>query len=119
MQTTSQKGSKIQLPNQIEVTKGMKVLVTNNIVTDLDITNGARGEIIDIILHPDEPTLHSGSIIHLRHLPICILVKLTQTRASILNNLDKHVVPIELLSTTIQIDLSTIRTSKARCSVVR
>ena len=118
MQTTSRRGSKIQLPNQIKLAKGMKVLVTNNIVTDLDITNGARGEIIDIILHPDEPTLHSGSIVHLRHLPICILVKLTRTRASILNNLDEHVVPIEPLSTTIQIDLLTMETGKARRSVV-
>ena len=97
----------------------MKVLVTNNIATDLDITNGACGEIIDIILHPDEPTLHSGSIVHLRHLPICILVKLTRTRASILNNLDEHVVPIKPLSTTIQIDLSMMGTSKARRSVVQ
>ncbi|KAI0247637.1 hypothetical protein BJV78DRAFT_1244203 [Lactifluus subvellereus] len=34
---------------QQEVAKGMKVLVTNNIATDWDITNGARGEIADII----------------------------------------------------------------------
>ena len=45
------------LPYSIEVAIGMKVLVTNNIETDLDITNGARGEIIDIILQPDEPQI--------------------------------------------------------------
>lgn len=31
-------------------------MVTNNVETDLDITNGARGEIMDIVLHPDEPS---------------------------------------------------------------
>ncbi|KAI0250295.1 hypothetical protein BJV78DRAFT_1155135 [Lactifluus subvellereus] len=105
MQSTKQRGPKVQLPAQIEVAKGMKVLVTNNIVTDLDITNGARGEIVDIFLDPDEPRLHSGSIAHLHHLPICILVKLTRTRASNLGDLDKNVVPIEPLSTTVQIEL--------------
>jgi hypothetical protein len=47
------------LPYQIEIAIGMKVMVTNNVETDLDITNGARGEIVDIVLHPDEP-LTSG-----------------------------------------------------------
>ena len=42
-------------PYEIEVVVGMKVMVTNNVETDLDITDGVRGEIVDIILHPDEP----------------------------------------------------------------
>jgi PIF1-like helicase len=32
---------KSQLPDEVELARGMKVLVTNNIATDLDITNGA------------------------------------------------------------------------------
>ncbi|KAI0253860.1 hypothetical protein BJV78DRAFT_1115264, partial [Lactifluus subvellereus] len=86
------KSSKVQLPSETEIAKGMKVLVTSNIATDLDITNGARGEIVDIILSPDEPPLHSGPIAHLRHLPICILVTLMQTRASHLEDLEENVV---------------------------
>ncbi|KZT27671.1 hypothetical protein NEOLEDRAFT_1060399, partial [Neolentinus lepideus HHB14362 ss-1] len=35
---------------------GMKVMVTQNIATDLSITNGARGEIIDVVLYRDEPS---------------------------------------------------------------
>jgi hypothetical protein len=41
------------LPHQVEIAIGMRVMVTNNIETDLDITNGAQGEIVDIVLHPD------------------------------------------------------------------
>ncbi|KAF9786963.1 hypothetical protein BJ322DRAFT_1052944 [Thelephora terrestris] len=57
----------------------MKVMVTNNLQTDLDITNGARGVITDIILNPDEPPLDEGSVVTLKHLPECVLVKLSRT----------------------------------------
>ena len=43
----------------------MKVMVTDNIETDLDITNGARGKIVDIILHPDEPPIGDLPVIKL------------------------------------------------------
>ena len=36
---------------------GMKVMVTENIEIDLDLINGAWGEIVDIVLHPDEPPI--------------------------------------------------------------
>jgi hypothetical protein len=36
----------------------------NNIAADLDITNGARGEIVDIILHREGPPLSNKPIIH-------------------------------------------------------
>ena len=40
------------LPWSVEIAVGMKVLVTNNLETNLDLTNGARGEIVGIVLHP-------------------------------------------------------------------
>jgi len=46
------------LPHEIliELAVGIKVMVTNNLETDLDImiTNGARGKFVDIILHPKD-----------------------------------------------------------------
>ena len=61
----------------------MKVLVMDNIETDLDITNGAQGEIVDIILHPDKPPIsNSEPVVHLQYLPAYILVKLSHTHAS-------------------------------------
>ena len=82
-------------PATIEMAVGMKVMVTENLDTDLDITNGARGEIIAIVLHPDEPPSTQDSVVHLRHLPVYILVKLIKTRASQLPLLDQGVIPIE------------------------
>jgi hypothetical protein len=66
----------------------MKVIVTDsdNVETDLDITNGARGEIVDIILHPDEPQFNrNDAVIKLKYLlpASYLLVKLTRTRQNL------------------------------------
>ncbi|KIJ10421.1 hypothetical protein PAXINDRAFT_16576 [Paxillus involutus ATCC 200175] len=69
---------------------GMKVMVTQNVKTNLDIANRARGTIINVLLSPDEPTiLEIKPITKLPHLPICILVKLTRTRATRLKDLEE------------------------------
>ena len=47
----------------------MKVMVMDNIETDLDITNGARMEIVNIILHPDEPPIGDLPVIKLQCMP--------------------------------------------------
>ena len=49
-------------PVKIEIAVGMKVMVTENLETDLDVTNGARGEIVGVVLHPDEPPLPDESV---------------------------------------------------------
>ena len=87
----------------IELAIGMKVMVTSNIATDLDITNGVRGIITDIILDPDEPPLEDGSITTPKHLPRCILVKLNRTRAARLDGLDDGVIPIFPAKSSMQI----------------
>lgn len=91
------------LPESIRLAIGMKVMVTNNLQTDLDITNGARGVITDIILNPDEPPLEEGAVVTLKYLPECILVKLSRTRAAALPNLEEGVIPIKRVSTKTQI----------------
>ena len=91
------------LPESVHLAIGMKVMVTNNLQTDLDITNGARGVITDIILNPDEPPMGEGSVVTLKHLPECVLVKLTRTRAAALPNLEEGVIPIKRVSTKTQI----------------
>jgi hypothetical protein len=106
------------LPNTIEIAIGMKVMVmicfliycrsnflqvTNNIETDLDLTNGARGEIVDIILDPDEPPVEDAPIVHLQKLPAYILVKLDRTRATKLDGLEQGVIAIEPTQTTYKV----------------
>ncbi|GJE99317.1 hypothetical protein PsYK624_155710 [Phanerochaete sordida] len=83
------------LPGSVELARGMKVLVTSNIQTDLDLANGSRGEIVDIVLHPDEPAGDGGSVVQLKHMPICILVRMERTKASQLNGLEPGVVPVQ------------------------
>ena len=93
------------LPETIEIAIGMKVMVTSNIATDLDITNGARGTVVDVILNSDEPPMGDDSIVTLKYLPQCVLVKLTHTRAARLEGLDEGVIPIFPAKSSMQIVL--------------
>lgn len=71
-------------------------MVTQNVETDLDITNGARGTVVDIWLNPDEPAFTGKQpLIKLKYLPVCILVKLDRTRATRLKDLEESVIPVE------------------------
>ncbi len=95
------------LPRTVELAKGMKVLVTSNLETDLDLTNGARGVIVDIVLDPEEPPIGEGPVIHLQHLPLYVLVKMSRTRASRLPGLDPGVIPVQPMTSTMRIKLNT------------
>ncbi|KIK17865.1 hypothetical protein PISMIDRAFT_85179, partial [Pisolithus microcarpus 441] len=66
--------------SNVVMTQGMKVMVTENMETDLDITNGACGTVVGIVCHPDEQT-HSeeNEIMPLGRLPVYILVKMDRT----------------------------------------
>ena len=106
LRTTTHKSSRGNLLAKVEIAKGMSVLVTTNIETDLDITNGARGEIVDIILHPDKPPVGQDPIVNLKHMPAYVLIKLMRTRASRLDGLEYSVIPVELLTSTIEINVA-------------
>jgi hypothetical protein len=83
----------------------MKVLFTDNVETDLDVTNRAWGEIVDIMLHPDEPPPSNEPTVYLKYVPSYILVKLNCTRASQLDRLDKSVIPVEVATATMKIEV--------------
>jgi len=55
-------------------------MATSNIATDLDITNGARGTVVDIFLNPEEPSLEDASIVELKYFPQRVLFQLNRTR---------------------------------------
>ncbi|OCH83740.1 hypothetical protein OBBRIDRAFT_871838, partial [Obba rivulosa] len=94
-----------RLPETVEIARGMKVMVTTNIHTDLDVANGSRGEIVDIVLHPDEPPVPEGGVVRLKYMPAYLLVKLSRTRASRLEGLDEFIIPIEPSAVTMQISV--------------
>lgn len=83
------------LPDMTLLAIGMKVMVTFNIETDLDIANGMRGEIVKIVLRDDEPEFNSSEpIVELQYPPTYILVKPNNTRIKTLEGLEENIVPI-------------------------
>jgi hypothetical protein len=47
-----------KLAGQLELMVSMKAMVTMNIATEADLANGARGEIVNIVLDPRELNPH-------------------------------------------------------------
>ncbi|KAF9040360.1 hypothetical protein BDZ89DRAFT_1060455 [Hymenopellis radicata] len=95
-------------------------MVVENIETDLDIANGARGTIVDIILDPEEPPVPEGeTIIHLKYLPLYILVKMERTRTSQLEGLDQGVIPIQPRQRSMRISIQQRKGAPASRTVKR
>lgn len=98
------------LPDEIAIAAGLKVMVTLNVKTDIDVTNGARGVIVGIKLDPNEPPFEvSSPVVTLTRLPAYILVKLDRTRASTLPGLDEGVIPIVPASKSYNIMMSVVQ----------
>ena len=71
-------------------------MVPLNIETEMDGTNGTRGEIVDIVLNPDEDPIHLNVLkVCLEGMPEYVLVKLNNTRLSQPQSLPPQVIPIE------------------------
>ncbi|KAI5824427.1 hypothetical protein K523DRAFT_356856 [Schizophyllum commune Tattone D] len=100
--------TKKDLPETLALAIDAKVLVARNLATDLEVTNGARGVIVDIVLDPDEPDTPSGSVVHLKYLPQYVLVKLDRTQAGKLEGLEEGVIPITPIELSRQIAGETI-----------
>ena len=71
-------------------------MVTLNIETEMDVANGTRGEIVDIVLSPEEdPIPLNAPKVRLKKMPAYVLVKLNNTRLRQLPHLPPQVIPIE------------------------
>jgi len=90
------------LDQWIGLAVGMKVLVTLNIETDLDLTNGTRGTIVKIVLHHEEEISVAHEVV-LKHTPLYVLVRLDHTRAIRLPGLEENVLPIKPASKSYKI----------------
>ena len=84
------------LMKDIELAIGAEVMVTLNILTDMDVANGVRGVIEGIVLDERERvmTVTETNSIQLRYPPRYVLVKLNRTKAPSLENLPQNVIPI-------------------------
>lgn len=84
-----------RLPNKVDLAVGMKAMVLENISTDVDLANGSRGVIIDIILDPRENVLTDTSdIVILQHPPAAVLFAPCCNCGTQLTDLPKGTVPI-------------------------
>ena len=64
------------LPHKVELVIGMKAMVTMNISTEIDLANGSRGVVEDIILDLREKiNINHGMTIQLQYLPVAALFK--------------------------------------------
>ena len=81
-------------------------MVTTNIETDLDITNRARGIIVDIVLNPGEIYSKEAKEVVTTKLPLYLLVKLDWTQTTPLEGLQEAVIPVEPMTQTLQIQLA-------------
>lgn len=94
------------LPGCVELVVGMKVMVTINVKTDLDVANGSHGEITKIVLDEHESAFDPTSlVVILDYPPAYILVKLSRTKATQLEGLEKDVLPLMPLEHTFTIHL--------------
>ena len=83
------------LPNRTEIAIGMKAMILQNIATDVNLANGSRGIITDIILDPKEnvPT-RRDSPIRLSYPPIALLFSPYYQRDVKLAGLPQGTVPL-------------------------
>lgn len=76
-------------------------MVTWNISTDADLSNGTRGEIVDILLDPQEDTRTiDGSKVTLKYPPTMIMFKPTNSATIEFTGLVKGLIPIFLTEST-------------------
>lgn len=111
--------TRADLPDNVPLFIGMKVMVTENIDTTYSIANGSRGTIEAIILDPREiltevPEVHiflahhfshesltqnrdrlqQNGVVYLEHLPLYVLIKNPDRPDITLDGLDAGVVPV-------------------------
>lgn len=90
----------------VEFAKGMEVMVTYNVETDLDVANGSRGRIIDVVLDEEEPAFEGDrSEVDLHFMPAFLLIKMDRTRADTLPGLPTGVLPLEPMSKSFVVNL--------------
>lgn len=70
------------LPGRVEQTIKMKVLAAINLATCIDLGNGAKEEIVKIMLHPDKLVQREKENVHIKPLEVCKIVKIEHSTAT-------------------------------------
>jgi hypothetical protein len=90
----------------------MRVMVTANLQTDLDVVNGVRGKIVDIVLEEDEQIQAGESVVTLRLEMAASTYVLDHTKVRTLTGLPAGMIPIApMLRTYMLTDVAGIKKS--------
>jgi hypothetical protein len=118
---TRTKGSKSEterggLSKEIELAIGAPVMVTMNILTDMDVANGVRGRIEGIVFDERERLIFTKETHHiqLHYPPRYVLVKLDRTKAPSLEGLPQNVIPVEPVKKTFMMNKNGAKTTVNR-----
>ena len=108
------------MDDEVPLAIGMKAMVTFNVDTEADLTNGARGTIVEIVLDPVDEGAHTKQgIVRLQKLPIYVLVKLEHSILKAIGNLEAGVIPVEPAQKTFSITCKGPSTSKQKSVTVK
>jgi ATP-dependent exoDNAse (exonuclease V) alpha subunit len=104
---------------EVELAIGAPIMVTLNIFTDLDLANGVRGEIEEIVVDERDRgnVMKNSPVIRLRYPPRYVLVRLVRTKARPLRGLPQNVIPIVPITKTFTIVEEGVKVSVNRCQL--
>lgn len=92
------------LPNRVDLAIGMKTMILVNISTDVDLANGSRGIISDIILDPREVLPNDASTtIYLMYPPAVVLFRPFSNKNVKIPGLEHGTIPVFPTHTTFSI----------------
>ncbi|SRR5258708_3034128 len=91
------------LSSVVEMAIRSKVLITMNINTDMEMCNGARGEVVQIWADPQEGVNEETSVQEMQYPPSCILIKMDRTREGQLEGLEENTIPLFLITQTVDV----------------
>ena len=92
------------LADEVDITIGMEVMVTFNVSTNLDVANGTRGQVVDIVVDAREEISASNTQTKvLQYPPVYILIRMLHTKADALNGLESGILPITPLTKTFSV----------------
>lgn len=100
------KGEVGGLPNVVELSEECRVMVMLNLEAELDLANGARGPVHQILLHKDEVIPPNERRVRLKYMPRCILICLDRARVPTLLGLSPGVVLFVPATKTFQISVA-------------
>ena len=97
-----------RLPDHVQLTIGMKAMVTWNIATQADLANGTQGEITDIILDPRERPHkpYDEGKVRLTYPPAMVMFKPMHHSFSCIPGLSEGLIPIFPSETTFRVGTS-------------